>query len=187
MQRNTYEKLFSIDLKIDDSNIVLDPTPKFLGVSFDPKLAFTIEVENISAKMNQRIKMLKTLKCKLWSSPSHFLKHFYKSYICPLYEYSNFPLLTSSEANLNKIQVIQNKALRICINKTRYDHISTDTLYTETNTKYVKERITDLSNNYVQKTFTTQHNEQVLELFQEENIINSQPYSLKRKKRHSFL
>jgi|LakMenE18May11ns_1017448.scaffolds.fasta_scaffold9718290_1 hypothetical protein len=137
--------------------------------------------------MNQRINMLKTLKGKLWSSPSHFLKYFYKSYICPLYEYSNFPLLTASEATLNKIQIIQNKALRICINKTRYDQISTETLHNETNTKYVKERITNLSNNYVQKTFTNQNNEQILELLKEQNTINSQPYSLKRKKRHSFL
>jgi hypothetical protein len=99
--------------------------------------------------MNQRITMLKILKSKHWSSTGQFLSYFYKAYISPIFEYANFALLSANGATLNKIQKVQNKALRICQSKTIYDRV--DTMHVESNMLNVKDRLNNLSNNYVSK------------------------------------
>ena len=38
--RKSYERLYSISLYINSVQIALEPFPKFLGVTFDPKIAF---------------------------------------------------------------------------------------------------------------------------------------------------
>jgi hypothetical protein len=42
-KRNAYEKLHSLDLKLYNSKIPLEPYSKFLGITFDPKLSFNKE------------------------------------------------------------------------------------------------------------------------------------------------
>ncbi len=68
--------------------------------------------------MNQRINVFKILKSKHWSSTGQFLSYFYKSYtLATIFYFANFALLSADEATLNKIQKVQNKALRICQSK----------------------------------------------------------------------
>ncbi len=64
VKKYIYEKLYSLNLKLYNSKIPLEPYQKFLGTTFDPKLSFNKEAECIMGIMKQRINMLKILKSK---------------------------------------------------------------------------------------------------------------------------
>ena len=78
----------------------------------------------------------------------------YKSWIQPLFLYSNACWLDHSHALVNKIQSVQNRALRICLRKLRWYQVRK--LHEEANMKSVREMQIKLNNGYIQRAL--QHN-----------------------------
>jgi hypothetical protein len=63
--RKSYERLYSIALYINSEQIALEPFPKFLGVTFDPKISFTNLFRNVERKAISKINILRILKSKV--------------------------------------------------------------------------------------------------------------------------
>ncbi len=87
-KRKSYEKIYSLDLKVNNNPIRLESAPKFLGIAFDPKLSFKLHFEKVENEMQKRLNMVKIHKSKFWSPTPDFLLNFYKSFIRPLCELS---------------------------------------------------------------------------------------------------
>ena len=109
-------------------NIMIDNTPieqvdsfKYLGVVLDSVLSFSNHIDYISRKLSSRIAMLGR-SSKFLSK--HLLLILYKSLALPYIDYCDIVWDSCSCQLKNKLQVLQNRALRI-INKTnRYTPVT---------------------------------------------------------------
>ncbi len=99
-----------ISLTIDNISILHERTVKFLGLYLDDQLKFDTHVKHVCGKLAKNLYMLRNV---MYLVPKWALRTLYHSYI-----HSNFmyglniwePLVTKS--NLNRVKVLQKKALR---------------------------------------------------------------------------
>jgi hypothetical protein len=114
--------------------------------------------------------MVKILKSKFWSSTPDFLLNFYKSFIRPLVDYASFQFLVANETTKSKIQVKQNKIIRLCLNADLLD--STKKIHTTANIQMLQERQIELSQNYITKTVNTKINSLIIEKIVQQQEID---------------
>ena len=169
-KRNTYEKKYTLQLKISNSQIVLEHSPKFLGITFDPKLSFANHFNNIEIQIQKRLDILKVLKSKYWSSSTEFLLNFYKTFIRPLVDYANFPFIVANKSSRDALQIKQNKILRICLSSDLLD--STTTIHNTAKIELLEDRQLDISDRYLHKAIITKSNKLILKRIQEQPPIN---------------
>ena len=130
------------------TQIPLEKTPKLLGVIFDNHLTFSNHIKSTVEKVKPRINMMKSLAGSDWGQDQETLVLVYKSLGRSLLEYGN-PIWSPqiSDTNWNKLQVVQNHALRVatgCLAMTGKDH-----LHQETKVLPIKHHATLLTEQYV--------------------------------------
>ena len=96
---------------------------KFLGLTFDRKLTWRHHIENIRHRMWLRINAIKAISGRNLGMQSKTLIHLYKMWIRPIALYGAPAYYSAAKTHINKIQVIQNSALRVALRKTRRTHI----------------------------------------------------------------
>lgn len=136
------------NVKIDDLDITWQSSVKYLGVMLDHKLIFNKHINYIVTKTTANlIKFYPIFKNKYLSSRSKII--LYKSlirssmlYACPIWS-------MSCQSNLNKLQIAQNKFLRIIGNYRKFSLVST--MHNELNIEYINEYIHVLSSNYFRR------------------------------------
>jgi len=101
-------------LHLNNKEIEFNPSPKFLGIHLDRTLAFTAHVKFVTDKVEKRNKILACLSSKSWGWKKNNMKRVYTSmqrsvldYAAPAWQ----PWL--SDTKKNKLEVAQNKALRL--------------------------------------------------------------------------
>jgi hypothetical protein len=117
----TFSKKIYLDeftLMLNGKKIEYEQNPKFLGVTFDPRLNFLKHIQNIESKCLERLGVLKALAFGSFRLPTNVLIAVYKSLIRSLMEYSSFIINIIQKNLIKKLQVIQNKCLRIILKKT---------------------------------------------------------------------
>ena len=117
---------------------------KYLGVTFDNRMNFEAHIDSIVEKANVRMAVLKKLSFKTSISTNTKLVLF-KALIRPLFEYSCTAFLAAPEKQLRKLQVLQNRALRLCLNFTMFDNIRSTLLHSILKMPTVYERFVELS------------------------------------------
>ena len=147
-----------------DMKLKRDPNPKFLGVTFDESLSFGPQVKEIKEKCIKRLNILKILSHKSWHLKTNILLNIYKSLIRSIIDYNSFILKSLSIANLNTLQIIQNKAIK-SIFKLRYDFPS-ELLSGISGMVDISTRMSTLCKNYFDKAFIS--NNQLMALLKEE-------------------
>ena len=146
----------TLNLQINNQTIPTVKNPKILGLTFDPKLTFSEHIKNTKVKANNSLKLLKALTGTTFGKTKETLLHTYKTYTRPIIEYASTiwaPII--SDTNYEKIQQVQNSALRIatgCTSDTSIDH-----LHQETKVLPIKTHTTLHSSNLKQKTKDPQH------------------------------
>ncbi|GFR14181.1 putative RNA-directed DNA polymerase from transposon BS [Trichonephila clavata] len=85
----------------------------YLGIVLDSRLSWNKQASRVQAVGETRNGLLKRLSGVKWSTTQDLLCTTYKSYIRPDIEYGSELLVTASEAVQNKIETVQNNALRI--------------------------------------------------------------------------
>ena len=91
----------------------LNRTPRILGITFDTHLTFKAHIQSIISRATLRLNILKALSGTTWGQQKETLIISYKSIIRSLFTYCApiwFP--NASPTSLNRIQSIQNAALR---------------------------------------------------------------------------
>ena len=96
---------------------------KFLGLTFDRKLTWRHHIDNVRHRMWLRINAIKAISGRNLGMKSKTLIHLYKMWIRPIALYGAPAYYSAAKTHLNKIQVIQNSALRVALRRTRRTHI----------------------------------------------------------------
>ena len=115
---------------LNGNPLPLERHPKILGVTFDPHFRFHIHVEEIVKRAKPRLNILKMLTGTSWGQQKETILITFKSLISSLFTYASpiwFPNISAS--SINKLQVVQNAALRIatgCVKMTPVDHLHTE-------------------------------------------------------------
>lgn len=135
----------NVNITFDNTNICWLEKVKYLGVILDAKLNFGPHINYVTSKaIANLISLYPIFKNKFLSKYCKI--NLYKSlvlpgmlYACPIWSFT-------CESNVNKIQVTQNKFLRIIGNYRKFTQIST--IHDELKVVYVKARIKKLTENY---------------------------------------
>ena len=120
-----------LHLSINNTLIPTVKHPKVLGLTFDPKLTYAEHIKNTTTKASKTINILKTLTSTQWGKQKETITATYKAITRPILEYSSTiwsPI--TSNTNINKLQTIQNTALRIatgCTADTNIQHLHDET------------------------------------------------------------
>ena len=87
--------------------------PKVLGLTLDQKLTYSTHIHSISVQAHMPLHMIKTLTVTEWGKQKETLMVTYKAVMRPALEYaSSIWSPFASSASINKLQFIQNAALR---------------------------------------------------------------------------
>ena len=90
---------------------------KLLDLTFDRKLTWRHYIDNVRHRMWLRINVIKAISGRNLGMQSKTLIHLYKMWIRPIALYGAPAYYSAAKTHLNKIQVIQNSALRIALSR----------------------------------------------------------------------
>ena len=105
------KKNFTFNL--NKQNIKHEKNPKLLGIIFDEKLCFDNHVEKIREKCLKRLNIIKIISHKSWKLTERTKTNIYRALIGSIIDYSFFTESCLSDSVLNRLQTIQNRAIRI--------------------------------------------------------------------------
>lgn len=100
---------------IDETNVI-----KYLGVLIDKNLTFNDNIDYLVKKISKKIAFLSRSKNKM-DIETRLL--FYKTIISPHFDYCSTVLLLANDSQIDRLQKLQNWALRIILNADRRTHI----------------------------------------------------------------
>ena len=108
-----YQANLQPNLLLLGSRLRFNPTPTFLGVTFDRTLSFTKHVSSLKAKFFPRLKALRCISASSWGPSKESLSLLYKSFLRPLLTYASpgwFPFLRATY--LTKVERLHRAASR---------------------------------------------------------------------------
>ena len=106
--------------------------PKVLGFTLDPKLTYSTHIHNVSVQAHKPLQIIKAHTATGWDKQKETLMATYKAVMRPALEYASSvwsPIASST--SINKLQVMQNAALRTvtgCTQDTNIKHLHDETL-----------------------------------------------------------
>lgn len=110
-------------LFLNDTVLPYVEAAKYLGVTFDHKMSFKLHIDNIVKDVKVRIDALRRV-CHRGSPLSLESKRLlYLTTIRPVLEYSCAAFLSAPDAQLRRLEVLQNDALRAITGSRREEHL----------------------------------------------------------------
>ena len=122
---DTHQSHFIPQISLGQHDISLERRPKYLGVVFDTHLTFSPHIRYIAERCCSRLKLLAALAGTRWGQQKETLAITYKSLIRSIITYAApiwYP--NSSSSAIQRLQSIQNSALRIATGAHRMSAIS---------------------------------------------------------------
>ena len=113
----------NITLNLGRAPLTVSKEIKFLGLTFDSKLTWRNHIQNIRHRMWLRINAVKAISGRHLGMQSQTLIHLYKMWIRPIAVYGAPAYYSAAKTHINRIQVIQNSALRVALRRNRKTHI----------------------------------------------------------------
>ena len=102
-----------LNLLLLGSRLRFNPTPTFLGVTFDRTLSFSKLVSSLNAKFFPRLKALRCISASSWGPSKESFPVLYKSFLRSLLSYASpgwFPFLSAT--NIIKLKCLHREASR---------------------------------------------------------------------------
>ena len=112
---------------------------EFLGVVFDSYLTWEPQTAKIISKAYSRLNLLRIVSGLSRKRNPTLLVNLYKSIILPVFEYCSICIVSAAECHIEKLQVMQNQALRSVLNLPAY--VSIADLHDASGTKSVKDHL----------------------------------------------
>ena len=166
------------DLEFGNSKIKNDSQEgvKFLGITLDRLCNFDKQILNLNNKLTNRISIIKHLSYKPWGLTKQTLTNVYKSIVRSVIEYTSMFIGVMPMANKKKLEIPQNKCLRL-IHKLTYRNnnnimISNSELLVKTNMPSIEERSTKLAQTYICNGLDT-GNELIKSLIEQSDKLKS--------------
>ena len=120
-----------LDLTINNKALPMTTHPKVLGLTLDPKLTYSTHIHNISVQIQKPLQIIKPLTATGWGKQKTLMAT-YKAVMRAALEYASSVWSTiASSTSINKLQVMQNAALRTatgCTQDTNIQHLHDETL-----------------------------------------------------------
>ena len=94
--------------------LLFNPTPKFLGVTFDRTLSFGAHVQSLCSKFYPRHKALRSIATATWGPTKESLSLLYKAFVRSVLTYASpgwFPFLCNTATN--HLEVLHRAACRV--------------------------------------------------------------------------
>ena len=114
MQVFTKSRNKDIILKIHQRVLPINKTQRILGIEFDaPSLTYNNHIKKLQLDIRKRIDMMKCLSSTNWGASQKVLKMFYQAYVRGKMDYGSVLYDTAAQSHLKKLDVLQNKALRL--------------------------------------------------------------------------
>ena len=132
-------------LTIFSEKIPTEKYPKYLGVTMDKSLSYCYHTSQIKAKCNKLLDVLKCLANKSWALDTDQQLVIYKTLIRSCMEYAPTVILQSKN-NVEMLQIIQNKALRIIYKEP--PRSSSEPLHRRANLETMEVRLKSLDEKY---------------------------------------
>jgi len=149
----SYNRLYSLNLFIENEPLLLDPFPKLLGINFDPKLSFHKHFKQIQQRAMSKISILRILKSKIGYHNNKFLINVYKTLVRSIFDYSDIIIATANPTSAQIVQKVQNIFLRICCNAPLLT--STTALHEQARVEAIQTRSLSLSKKYLRKAYAS--------------------------------
>jgi len=112
--RNQHFRPDDVQLTIGGCRIKVENTVRFLGVIFDKAVTWTPHIDQVVARCNKRLNLLKVMAGTRWGASKDVLLLVYKALIRSLIDYGSIAYDTASHTAKAKLESIQYKALKIC-------------------------------------------------------------------------
>lgn len=122
---------------------------KFLGITFDRKLTFLPHINALKKKASRSLNILKVLSRKHWGSDRTCLLHIYRTVVRSCLDYGCVVYGSARTSYLNRLDPIQNLALRLSTGAYRTSPVSS--LHIETDEPHLVDRRMMLMCSYVLK------------------------------------
>ena len=100
-------------LTLQNDQLLKTPSYKYLGVLIDSHLNFNAHVENCCKIVSHKLYLLSKIRRYITEEAC---TQIFKTMIVPLLDYGDVVYSGSSDKNLSKLQKLQNRGLRICLN-----------------------------------------------------------------------
>lgn len=111
----TFKDYLPPKLYLNNIEIETVQSYKFLGLYFDKKMSWQINIENLVKSCNIRFKALKMIAYKNWGTDQNTLLMLYKSLILSKLDYGSSLYSSCRPALLRKIEKVHNDGIRLCI------------------------------------------------------------------------
>ena len=106
------------DIYIEGEKIEYSEQGKILGLTIG-RTGIGNHINKMKATATNKLNILRRFK----HLPQNIKVHLIKAFISPLLHYPAIPLVTISNRQFKKLQVVQNHALRFALDTTRLDHV----------------------------------------------------------------
>ena len=123
------------------------PHIKFLGITFDNRITFTKQFEEILEHCNNKFHRLRILVDKNWGPSPATILQIYKQCVRPTFEYGIVSTITVSESVINKIQIVQNSFIRLALRLPKY--LLVRLIHEASGLPYVRERLIRVGQNHL--------------------------------------
>lgn len=108
------------NLQLFNTNLTVNDSPTFLGIRFDKQLTFKNQISYLQKSCINRLNFLKIVSKKNFGLETKTLDQLYVSLVRSILEYSSILSPIICNANFNKLNIIQNKAIKIIHKKPMY-------------------------------------------------------------------
>lgn len=133
----------------NNSKILMEKYPKFLGITLDPQLTFNKHVTNVKNRCSRRITMLKSIRGRNWGASEKLLLTTYKVLIRSLIDYAHVITPTMTKDNYMILEGTQRKAARVITYWPPFTN--TSTIYSTLKLESVMDRSIDLTIKFLYK------------------------------------
>ena len=123
------------------------PHIKFLGITFDNRMTFTKQFEEILERCKQKFHRLSILVNKRWGPSPTIILQIYKQCVRPIFECGIVSTITVSETVITKIQRVQNSFITLPLRLPKYE--SARLLHEASGLPYVRERLITEGQNHL--------------------------------------
>ena len=109
----SHRAVTDIHLTRDNQPVKIDNKAKFLGLIFDRKLSWRDHINYLEEKCKKRLQLMRAVAGNSWEANKKVLLTIYRSLIRSVIDYGSIAYNSACESIKKRLDVIQNKALRI--------------------------------------------------------------------------
>ena len=138
-----------VNLKMFGQTIPTGNEATYLGVIFDSRLTWEHHINNISQRAYGRLNILRAMASLSKKHNPSLLTQLYNTTTRSIFEYSSVCIISSANTHLQKLQVIQNEALRIILKVPAYVPIAK--MNDAGNQQNIKEHLIAVAKNRIER------------------------------------